>query len=84
MKSDVSNYYFWWWRFEIFNELIDVLVHVLEDEVELVILLDDLVQIDYVWVVKFNEGPDLVQIDAVLPLGELVLHFLDGYNLPRL
>ena len=57
-------------------------MHVLENEVKVVVLLDEFEQLDDVGVVQLGEDADLVERDALLPILVLLLHFLDGDQLP--
>ena len=43
----------------LFHQLVEILLHVLEDEVEGVVLPDDLLQLDHVVVAQLLEGLDL-------------------------
>mmetsp|Transcript_124915 Transcript_124915/g.303364 ORF Transcript_124915/g.303364 Transcript_124915/m.303364 type:complete len:290 (-) Transcript_124915:69-938(-) len=65
------------------HQLVQVLLHVLEHEEELVILTDHFLELDNVGVVELLEALDLAQLHALFPRVELLLHLLDGHHLPR-
>ena len=64
--------------------LIQVLLHVLEHEVQLVVLANDFLQLHDVGVVQLAQGLHLTKGDGLLPAVELTLHLLDGNHLVRL
>ncbi len=61
------------------HELVQVLLHVLEDEVEGVVLPDHLLQLDHVAVGQLLEGLDLAEVHRLLPRVVLPLHPLYGH-----
>ena len=64
--------------------MIQVLLHVLEHEVQLVVLANDFLQLHDVGVVQLAQGLHLTKGDGLLPAVELTLHLLDGNHLVRL
>jgi len=67
----------------LLHQLVQVLVHELEDHVKVVVLSDDFFEADNVRMADFLEGFDLAQTHALLPRVVLLLHLLDGDLFPR-
>ena len=67
----------------VLHQLIQVLLHVLKDEVEYVVLPDDLLELDDIGVAKLLQGLNLAQIHRLLPRVVLALHAFDGDLLAR-
>jgi len=66
----------------IFSELVDILIHVLEDKVQGVLVFDDFQEIHDVWVMKLHERCNFGQLNAVFPFGTFLLfHFFDRDDL---
>jgi hypothetical protein len=59
----------------------NIFLHKLKHEKELVVVFDDFVEPDDVGMVEFLEHFDLVEVDAFLPVGILLLDLFDGYDL---
>ena len=68
-------------EFLLHHELKDIFVHELKNEIQLVVIFNDLVKLDYVRVVKFFEYLDFIKVDAFFPVGVLLFHLLDSYDL---
>lgn len=62
----------------ILHELVNVLLHVFEDEVKIVVDTDDFFELNDVNVIELSERFNFAQSHAFLPTVELLLHFLDG------
>ena len=68
----------------VLDLLIQVLDHVLEDEVKLVVLAYHLLELHHVGVVQLPKRLHLPQRHALVPAVELALHLLDRHHLVRL
>ena len=62
----------------ILHELVNVLLHVFEDEVKIVVDTDDFFELNDVNVIELSERFNFAKSHAFLPTVELLLHFLDG------
>jgi len=71
-------------RCSVFHQLVDVLLHVFEHEIKVVVDPDDFLQFDDVPVIKLTKRLDLTESHAFLPRVKLLLHLLDGDLFPRL
>ena len=63
----------------IFHQLVDVLLHVLKDEIQVVIHTNHFFELDDLWMVQFSKRLDLSKGHALLPRVELLLHLFDSY-----
>ena len=68
-------------EFLLHHKFEDIFVHKLKYEIQLVVVFDDLVKLDYVGVMEFFEDLDLIEVDAFFPVGVLLFHLFDGYDL---
>ena len=74
------------WKFPctVFHQLVNVLFHVLEDKVKVVINSDDFFQFHNVGMVEFAQRLNFTQSHTLLPRIELLLHLLYSYFFIRL
>jgi hypothetical protein len=79
LEDDVSD--FGMLQLFLHHELKDVFFHVLKNEEEVVIVLDDFVELDDIWMVQFLKNFNLIEVDAFIPVGILLLDLFDGDDL---
>ena len=77
LKHDANDLLFWKLLRPVFHKLVNVLLHVLEDEVQVVVDTDDLLQFDDLRVVELAKRFNFTQGHALLPRVKLFLHLLN-------
>ena len=68
----------WKRSFPVLHKLVNVLLHVLEDKVKVVVNTNNLFQFYNLSVVKFPQGFNFSQRHALLPRVKFFFHLLDG------
>lgn len=62
----------------VFHQLVNVLLHELEDKVQVVVNPNHLFEFDDLGMIQLSEGLYLSERHALLPRVELLFHFFDG------
>ncbi len=68
-------------KFLLHHKFKHIFVHELKNEIQLVVVLYDFMKLDYVGMVKLFEDLDFIEVNAFFPVGVLLFHLFDGYNL---
>ncbi len=63
------------------HKLEHIFLHILEYKKEIIVILDDFIQFNNVWMMQLFKNFNLIEVDAFLPCGVFMLYLLDGNDL---
>lgn len=79
LEHNIPNLYMF--QPSLLCQLKHILLHILKHKVQNIIILYHFVQLDDIGVVELFENFNLIEADAILPVGVLLLDFLYRYDL---